>query len=417
MAEPQHSALAKQGTEAIARWREERYWRRRRLDLSGASLSGARLVNVDLSRDDLSRIDLTNSDLRFSDFSRANLQAAHLWRSNLANSNLTGANLAGAALGRTNLAGCSLQGADLRRTDFTSADLSRTNLASANNLAGADLTGANLSWASLHGANLRNVKMTSTVLTMADLTGVDLRGAQVVRAELDSAVLTEAVMEMTLLADCNLGRIIGLETVVHLGPSIIGLDTLARSQGYIPPEFLHRAGVGRALIDVQDQLRLGAPMEPRVLLVGSYQDAALAGRFQADLRSSGIPCWSLEPDDESALLVNEDPLGRAMYYDRLVLVCSTHSLENPHTSRFFNLLAGNGTAGVGQVILPVATDDLLYTRGDGLCQALLKWTTLDLRGWEEEASYHRSVKKLVEALSKEVSPPGLDEDRPSPADC
>ena len=416
MAEPQHAALAKQGTEAIARWREERYWRRRRLDLSGASLSGARLVNADLSRDDLSRVDLTNADLRRADLSRANLQAAHLWRSNLAHSNLTGANLAGAALGRTNLAGSSLQGADLRKADLTSADLSRANLSSAN-LAGADLTGANLSWASLHGANLRNAKMTSTDLAMADLTGVDLRGAQLVRAVLDSAVLSEAVLEMTLFADCDLGRTIGLETVVHSGPSIIGLDTLARSRGLIPPEFLHRAGVARVLIDVQDQLRLSAHLDPRVLLVGSYRDHGLARRFQADLRASGIPCWSLEPDDESALLVNEDPLGRAVYYDRLVLVCSAHSLENPHTSRFFNLLAGNGAAGTGQIILPVATDDLLYTRQDSLCQALRQWTTLDLRGWEQEAVYQRGVEKLLEALSKQVLPAARNWDAPSSADC
>ena len=416
MAEPEHSALAKQGTEAIARWREERYWRRRRLDLSGASLSGARLVNADLSRDDLSRIDLTNADLRFSDLSRANLQSAHLWRSNMAHANLTGANLAGAALGRTNLAGSSLQGADLRRADLTSADLSRANLSSAN-LAGADLTGANLSWASLHGADLSNAKMTSTVLTLADLSGVDLRGAHLVRAVLDSAVLSEAVLEMTLFADCDLGRTIGLETVVHAGPSIIGLDTLVRSRGLIPSEFLHRAGVARVLIDVQDQLRLSDHTEPRVLLVGSYQDAALTRRFQADLRSSGVPCWSLEPDDESALLVNEDPLGRAIYYDRLVLVCSVHSLENPHTSRFFHMLAGNGSGGVGQTILPVATDDLLYTRQDGLCEALLKLNTLDLRGWEDEAEYHRGVEKLVEALSKEVLPAGPAWDATSSAEC
>ena len=416
MADAEHAALAKQGTQAIARWREERYWRRKRLDLSGASLSGARLVNADLSRDDLSRIDLTNSDLRLADLSRANLQAAHLWRSNLAHSNLTGANLAGAALGRTNLAGSSLQGADLRRADLTSADLSRANLASAN-LAGANLTGANLSWASLHGADLRNARMTSTVLTMADLTGVDLRGAHLVRAVLDSAVLSEAVVEMTLFADCDLGRTIGLETVVHGGPSIIGLDTLARSRGLIPREFLHRAGVARALIDVQDQLRLSAYVEPRVLLVGSYRDAGLTGRFQADLRSSGFPCWSLEPDDESALLVNEDSLGRAAYYDRLVLLCSTHSLENPHTSRFFNQLASNGAAGAGQIILPVAADDLLYTRQDRLCQALRQWTTLDLRGWEQEAVYRRGVEKLVDALSKQVLIAGRDWDAPSSADC
>ena len=259
--------------------------------------------------------------------------------------------------------------------------------------------------------------MTSANLAMADLTGVDLRGAHLVRAVLDSAVLSEAVVEMTLFAYCDLGRTIGLETVVHCGPSIIGLDTLARSRGLIPPEFLHRAGVERALIDVQDQLRLSAHMEPRVLLVGSYQDAGLAGRFQADLRSSGIPCWSLEPDDESALLVNEDPLGRAIYYDCLVLVCSAHSLENPHTSRFFNLLASNGAAGVGQIILPVATDDLLYTRQDGLCQALRKWNTLDLRGWEQEEVYRRGVEKLVESLSQQALPAGRGGDGPSSADC
>ena len=412
MAEPQHSALAKQGTQAIARWREERFWRRRRLDLSGASLSGARLVNVDLSRDDLSRIDLTNSDLRLADLSRANLQAAHLWRSNLANSNLTGANLAGAALGRTNLAGSSLQGADLRRADLTSADLTRANLASAN-LAGANLTGANLSWASLHRANLNGARMTSTTLTMADLTGVDLRGAQLVKADLDSAVLSEGVVEMTLFADCDLGRIIGLETVIHSGPSIIGLDTLARSGGLIPTEFLHRAGVARALIDVQDQLRLSGRTEPRVLLVGSYQDSGLARRFQADLRSLGFPCWSLEPDDESALLVNEDPLGRAMYYDRLVLICSGNSLENPHTSRFFNLLSGNGTARAGQTILPVATDDLFYSRQDELCQALRQRTTLDLRGWAQEEVYRQGVDNLVEALSRQAVPAGRDWDDPT----
>ena len=416
MAEPQHSALAKQGSEAIARWREERYWRRLRLDLSGASLSGARLVNADLSRDDLSRIDLTNSDLRRADLSRANLQSAHLWRSNLAHSNLTGADLAGATLGRANLSGSSLQGADLRRVDLTLADLSGANLLSAN-LAGANLTGANLSWASLNEADLRNARMTSTILTMADLTGVDLRGAHLIRALLDSAVLSEALLEITLFADCDMSRVIGLETVVHSGPSIIGLDTLARSKGLIPPVFLHQAGVDRALIDIQDQFRQSAQMEPRVLLVGSYQDAVLTRRFQEDLRASGIPCWSMEPDDESAILANEDPLGRAIFYDRLVLVCSAHSLENSHTSRFFNQLAGNGTAGMGQTILPVATDDLLYARQDRLCQALRQLTTLDLRGWEEEEVYHRGVEQLVVALSKQVLPAGRDWDAPSSARC
>ena len=63
MANPEHVALAKQRSPAIARWREQHWRGRVRLDLSRAYLSGAKLPDADLSRDNLSGVDLTSADL------------------------------------------------------------------------------------------------------------------------------------------------------------------------------------------------------------------------------------------------------------------------------------------------------------------------------------------------------------------
>ena len=41
----------------------------------------------------------------------------------------------------------------------------------------------------------------------------------------------------------------GLETVVHTGPSTIGVDTIVRSRGKIPESFLRQAGVPDTFIE------------------------------------------------------------------------------------------------------------------------------------------------------------------------
>ena len=74
MADPEHVALIKKGPHAVARWREELYWRRRQLDLSGAFLTRARLSGADLDSDNLSGIDLTDADVGLADLSLANLK-------------------------------------------------------------------------------------------------------------------------------------------------------------------------------------------------------------------------------------------------------------------------------------------------------------------------------------------------------
>ena len=228
-----------------------------------------------------------------------------MWRSNLAQIVLQDAVLTGASLGRTNLSGSFLQRANLRGADLSFADLSCATLEGAN-LAGADLTNADLSWANLVRAKLRNARLTATSLELANLTQADLRGASLLKVRLQGAFFDQAILDMTLFGDCALSQVIGLESVHHAGASIIGLDTLARSQGQIPAEFLRRAGVTEPLIAalvtrVNEDLQASAGAQPRVLLVGSVQDAQLIVRIHEDLEAAGVPSWSLAVDDEEAL--------------------------------------------------------------------------------------------------------------------
>ena len=397
MADPQHTALAKSGAHAIARWREQIYWRRRSMDLSGAYLSGSRLPGVDLAYDNLSNADLTSADLRLADLSGVNLQGAHLWRSDLSGADFRRANLKSASLVRCKLRGSSLHSADLSGADLSYADLWCANLSEAN-LQGANLTEANLAWADLGGADLRNCRLTATNLEVANLAGADLRGAFFIRPRLTGVSLEDCLFETTLLADCDLSGVKGLGSTRHNGPSIVGSDSLARSKGLIPEDFLRQAGVAEPFIAAQCEIRRTGQTMPKILLVSSASDAALAASIRGDLRESGVLSWTLAADDEEVLRADQAALERIIYYDLLVLVCSTQALENAHTCRVFNHLEP-GAAHQPRVVV-VATDDLLYTRQDKLCAQLRQTEVVDLRGWGKEETYREGLTRLAAAIAK-----------------
>lgn len=390
---------------------------RAKLDLSGAYLSGARLRGADLSHDNLASIDLTNADLRRADLSGASLNSAFLSRSNLAWANLQQAVLPGATLNRANLAGVCLKGADLRGADLSFADLSSADLVEAN-LSGADLRESNLSMADLSGANLSDARLTATQLEVANLTGADLRRAHLVRARLTATILTDAVLEMSTFGDCDLGQALGLETVRHRGPSFIGVDTLARSGGRIPEGFLRLAGVAEEYVAAQRELARGGGAVARTLLVNSVQDGEFTARLEADLRRAGLACWSLAVDDETVFGedAQESLLGRFVYYDRLLLVCSESSLGSPYGWRSFEQVVRErgGKAGGPGRLFAVNLDRRLFDGDDPMCVELARERTLDFCSWREPEAYRAAVEDLVAELTTEPSTPSGGESYAAP---
>ena len=131
---------------------------------------------------------------------------------------------------RPDLAIADLENADLERANLAHAELAHAHFAHAH-LVGARLRGAFMPGADLRSANLRSSDFVASILTNARLEGAKLQHAQLMNASLSDvdlrgADLGQANMLRTTIDGTNLSETLGLETVVHRGPSTIGTPTL-----------------------------------------------------------------------------------------------------------------------------------------------------------------------------------------------
>src|SRR5579864_305416 len=146
-----------------------------------------------------------------------------------------------------------LNGANLVLASLFEASIEQIRLRGAN-LEGADLRYAQFSEADLRGANLDHTDLTGASLNGADMRGVSLWGARLEKTKLFRTRLDDARAGYTIFANCDLTAAEGLRTMRHDGPSTIGIDTIFRSEGRIPSEFLVGAGVPNILLDYLSSL-------------------------------------------------------------------------------------------------------------------------------------------------------------------
>jgi len=135
-----------------------------------------------------------------------------------------------------------LSNIDLYNIDLRAVNFAFTNLSSAN-LVGANLGGVNLFGADLTDANLYRGNLIDANLIKANLTEVIF--VEVLFKETD---FMDAVFAHTVLANLDLRECKNLSTIRHKGPSTIGIDTLVRSKGAIPVEFLRGVGLKESFI-------------------------------------------------------------------------------------------------------------------------------------------------------------------------
>jgi uncharacterized protein YjbI with pentapeptide repeats len=200
-----------------------------------------------------------------------------------------------------------LAAADLREADLVWADLDGANLGAAN-LFGADLHMAFLHWAHIHEAILVWANLSGAVLTGADFAG--------------------ATIGYTTFGDNDLSEVKGLETIHHLGPSTIGIDTIYKSKGKIPEVFLRGCGVPEDFILYMKSL-VGKAIEFYSCFISySSKDDDFAQRLHADLQAQNVRCWfapeNLKIGDKFRMRIDE----AIRIHDKLLLVLSENSVKS-----------------------------------------------------------------------------------------
>jgi hypothetical protein len=289
MADEAQLAILRQGVEVWNAWRQSD--KKIPVDLRNADLSNADLSNANLSDAILNRANLRNADLSRSNLCRANLRRANLRRANLKFANLSNADLSFAIL----------TDATLRGVDLSDAHLSDAILIK------ADLTDATLG-----GADFRNADLSSTLF---------------VRTETNNIDMTKAECNGTIFSEVSLSTVKGLETITHMGPSTLGIDTIYRTQTRLPEVFLRGCGVPEILIQYLPSMLGQAINFYSCFISHSHADKSFARRLHDTLQGHGIRCWL----DEKNLVPGEDLYEGIQhgirYWDKILVCCSKSSLS------------------------------------------------------------------------------------------
>jgi TIR domain-containing protein len=130
--------------------------------------------------------------------------------------------------------------------------------------------------------------------------------------------------------------------------NLIGTDTLYKSHGKIPKEFLQGCGLTDWEIEATRlydpglsaaettgmayqlvHLRNSRPFQYYSCFISySTKDQEFAGRLYADLQAKGVRCWFAPHDIQDGRKVHEQIDGAIRLHDKLLLVLSEHSMAS-----------------------------------------------------------------------------------------
>lgn len=262
---------------------------------------------------------------------------------------------------------------------------------------GAYLEGADLSRADLSGADLSGVD-----LERADLSRADLSRADISRSNLDGAILTQARFGYTTVAAVDLRGVQDLDTLEHLGPSTIGLDTIERSQGQIPDSFLRGCGVSDQLIEAISLIIVQPIQYASCFISYSSHDEALAKRLHADLQAAGVRCWYASHDLKPGAYIVRGIDEAIRLHDKVVLLLSESSIQSNWVLHEI-ITAQTREAREGRIVLyPVRLDDTVLTTAQGWAAELRDARHIgDFRQWKEHDRYQESFARLLHDLRSE----------------
>jgi hypothetical protein len=376
MAIPQHLEVLKQG---VAIWNK---WRQDNADTE-PDLAGADLSKADLKGANLGETDLRWADLTWANFSGANLNRADLRRANLSRAIFNMANLSEANLSETYLSGADLSEADLKRAIFIRADLASADLSKAD-CQRADFRWAYLIKASFNGANLSNANLIEANLT---------------KAEFKQSNLEEAFVAWSCFGDNDLSETVGLNAVKHFGPSTIGVDTIYRSKGNIPEEFLRGAGVPEHFISYTGYLNEKAFKHNCCFISFSGNDRDFVEKIGEDFQHVGVRCWYAPEEMKMGDAIRQQVDQLIRVQDKLLVVLSKFSVESPWIQKEVAAAIEEEHNGNKTVLFPVRLDNgRMDAEKDWLKDLQKTHHIYDFTDWQNWEAYFAQFSRLVDDI-------------------
>jgi uncharacterized protein YjbI with pentapeptide repeats len=302
---------------------------------------------------------------------------------------------------RPDFFGADFKDADLRTVNLSTADLGGTDLRwaylSTANLSRADLCGAEIRWSNLRGADL----------DWANLSKANLHGANLSEAHLSHTDLSRASVGLTTFARIDLSETKGLETLKHIGPSTIGIDTIYKSKGKIPHAFLRGAGVPENFIEYMASL-VGTGVEFHSLFISySTRDQEFADRLHADLQAKGVRCWFAPHNVQGGKKLHEQIDEAIRVHDKLLLILSPASMESEWVKTEISKARKREIKENRRVLFPIRLCSFETLRdwecfdadaGKDSAREIREYYIPDFSSWKNHDSYKLAFDRLLKDL-------------------
>ncbi len=292
-----------------------------------------------------------------------------------------------------------LHEAELSHADLRHADLSHANLFNAN-LSHADLSHAKLFRADLRVANLSN----------ADLLNVDLQLATLSHTTLSGANLTGCELGFTIWGNIDLSTTDGLETVNHLYPSSIGIDTIYASRGEIPEIFLRWCGVPDEFIIYMRSLVVQPIQFYSCFISYSNKDEEFARRLYSRMRDEHLRVWFAPEDIKGGQKLYEQIERAIQVHDRLLLILSEDSMQSEWVMTEVLRARKTEMEEKRRKLFPITIVDFEKIKawerfdadsGKDLAKEVRAYFIPDFSNWKDHDAFEKAFDKLLRDLKAE----------------
>jgi hypothetical protein len=324
-------------------------------------------------------------------------KGADAWNKWREKNNIIQTDLSEVDLSGTNLKGANLYHANLNDTNFFNANLSGAQLVF------AELNGASLVKANLSGAYLSFVNLIDADLSFANISGANLSVVNLNVAKLTNTDFKKAVIAYITIAESDLSTAKNLETVIHDGPSTIGIDTIYKSKGKIPEKFLRGAGVPDTMIEYIGSL-VGKAIEYYSCFISySSKDKDFADRLYADLQNKGVRCWfapeHMKIGDKIRPRIDES----IRLYDKLLIILSEQSVNSDWVEKEVETAMEKERKEKRIVLFPIRLDDTVMET-DVVWAADIRRTRHigDFKEWKKHDAYQKAFERLMRDLKAET---------------
>jgi hypothetical protein len=210
----------------------------------------------------------------------------------------------------------------------------------------------------------------------------------------------------TVFVDVDLSVAKGLETVEHLGPSHIGLDSIYLSKGSIPATFLRGCGVPENLITYAQSE--GARENHPLFCTVSYsiRDRAFAKKLHDQLEENGVRCWlapeDLKTGDRFHIRIDE----ATKVYNKWFLILSENSLESSWIEGEIDAVIDRERKQKNGLLTLIRLDQAVLATRQAWAVDLRRTRTIrDLSEWENEKQFMKAFAELLASLNAEKTKP------------